>query len=65
MPNSLKGNEYIKNNPEARAEDLMTAFSDPSIKGIISNIGGNDSIRILPYIDCEITQKYLSGIRIL
>ncbi len=52
--NALKSAEYIYHNPKARAEDLMKAFSDPSIKAIISNIGGEDSIRILPYIDLNI-----------
>ncbi|GEN88848.1 S66 family peptidase [Oceanobacillus sojae] len=57
MPNSLKGQAYIAEHPEARAEDLMTAFQDPEIKGIISNIGGDDSIRLLPYIDFDIIRK--------
>ncbi|MEN2767834.1 S66 family peptidase [Ornithinibacillus xuwenensis] len=54
MPNSLKGTDYIYHNPQARAEDFMAAFRDPSIKGIISNIGGDDSIRMLPYIDYNV-----------
>ncbi|MCM3387876.1 S66 family peptidase [Ureibacillus chungkukjangi] len=54
MPNSLKGGDYLYNNPQARAEDLMTAFKDENIKGIIANIGGEDSIRLLPYIDFEV-----------
>lgn len=53
MPNSLKGSDYLYAHPEARAEDLMTAFADKSIKGIIANIGGEESIRLLPYIDFE------------
>ena len=54
MPNSLKGASYLYENPQARAEDLMNAFKDPSIKGIFSNIGGSDSIRLLPYIDFDV-----------
>lgn len=57
MPHSLKGEEYIRNHPEARAEDFMAAFADSSIKGIITNIGGNDSIRLLPYIDFDVIKK--------
>ena len=49
MANSLKGSEFIYNNPEARAEDLMTAFQDTRVKAIIANIGGEDSIRLLLY----------------
>ena len=57
MPHTLKGTEYIYHHPEKRAEDLMQAFSDKSIKGIISCIGGNDSIRMLPYIDFNVIHK--------
>ncbi len=54
MVHTLKGTDYVYNHPEKRAEDLMNAFLDKSIKGIISCIGGNDSIRMLPYIDFNI-----------
>ncbi|PIC80607.1 LD-carboxypeptidase [Sporosarcina sp. P18a] len=57
MPNSLKGAAYLYQNPKARAEDLMTAFRDPSIKAIFANIGGEDSIRLLPYIDFTVIQN--------
>lgn len=32
----------------------MAAFKDPSIKAIICCIGGNDSIRMLPYVDFDV-----------
>jgi muramoyltetrapeptide carboxypeptidase LdcA involved in peptidoglycan recycling len=48
---ALKEDAWLARNPQARAEDLMEAFANPSIKAIISNIGGEDSIRILPYLD--------------
>lgn len=57
MPNSLKGEKYLYDHPEARAEDLMTAFEDDKIKGIIVNIGGEDSIRLLPYIDFDLIRQ--------
>ena len=57
MPNALKGCEYLDNHPEARAKDLMDAFKDDTIKGIICNIGGNDTIRLLPYIDFELIKN--------
>lgn len=50
MPNALRGIEYLKSHPEARAEDLKTAFLDDSIKGIICVIGGDDTYRLLPYL---------------
>ena len=53
-PNALKGTTYLHNHPEARAADMMWAFSNPNVKGIICNIGGNDSERLLPYLDPEV-----------
>ncbi|MBU3073091.1 S66 family peptidase [Clostridium estertheticum] len=54
MKYTLAGTDYIYNHPEKRAEDLMCAFQDESTKGIIACIGGNESIRMLPYIDFNI-----------
>lgn len=57
MPNALKGTEFVDKHPELRAKDLMDAFSDTSIKGIFCAIGGDDTIRLLPYIDYEIIKQ--------
>ncbi|MDA3850253.1 MAG: LD-carboxypeptidase [Spirochaetaceae bacterium] len=38
-------------NPQLRAEDINNAFSDQNIHGIISTIGGDDSVRILKYLN--------------
>ena len=51
MQHTLKGADYIYKHPQARAKDLMDAFKKPDIKAIFSCIGGDDSIRMLPYID--------------
>ena len=37
--------------PKDRADDLNAAFADPSITAIISTIGGDDQIRVLPHLD--------------
>ena len=50
MDNTLKGLDFIKNNPNKRFDDLKNAFSDSKIKAIISAIGGEDSYKLLPYI---------------
>lgn len=50
MPNALKGIKFLKEHPEARAEDLKCAFLDDSISGIICAIGGDDTYRLLPYL---------------
>lgn len=57
MPNTLKDANWLARNPQARAEDLMQAFADPSIKAIFATIGGDDSIRLLPYFDLDIIRK--------
>jgi muramoyltetrapeptide carboxypeptidase LdcA involved in peptidoglycan recycling len=43
--------EQASHNPEARAADLNAAFADASIAAIFAVIGGDDSVRILPYLD--------------
>ena len=57
MPNALKGSKYIYEHPEARAQDLMDAFKDESIKGVFCAIGGSDTIRLLPHIDYEVIKN--------
>ena len=54
MPNALRGIDYLYAHPEARAADLMDAFRDPSIRGVISAIGGDDTIRLLPWVDFDV-----------
>ena len=48
-PHALRGSGYLYEHPEKRAEDLMWALKNDSIKGIICNQGGDDSYRVLPY----------------
>ena len=51
---ALRTPDWLSKNPKARADDLMAAFADNTIDGIFSTIGGEDSIRILPYLDLDI-----------
>jgi len=37
-----------------RAADLHAAFSDPTIKAVISSIGGDDLITVLPHLNPEV-----------
>ena len=54
---ALRDADWLAKNPEARADDLMAAFADQTIDGIISTIGGEDSIRTLPYLDLDLIRK--------
>lgn len=56
-PNALADSEYLYKHPEVRASDLMWAFQNPKVKAIFSNIGGNDTIRLLPYIDFDVIKN--------
>jgi muramoyltetrapeptide carboxypeptidase LdcA involved in peptidoglycan recycling len=54
MPHTLDDFGDVYAHPEHRAADLLAAFADPQIKGIVACIGGNDSIRMLSYIDYDV-----------
>lgn len=53
-PHARSSVNWLDKNPEARANDLMTAFEDTTIRGIFASIGGDDSIRILPFLNLDI-----------
>lgn len=52
-PNALAGSDYLYNHPEKRADDLMWALKNDDVKAIVCNMGGDDSYRVLPYIDIQ------------
>lgn len=58
MPHALKGSAFTQQHPELRASDLNEAIRDRAVKAIISSIGGDDAIRIWPYVDCEALQSF-------
>lgn len=57
MAHTLAPAEWIARNPQARASDLMDAFTDPAISGIFATIGGDDCIRLLPYLDLDVIRS--------
>lgn len=50
LPHALKGLNYIRDHPEARAADLIQAFQDPEIDLILCAIGGDDTLRLSPWL---------------
>ncbi len=54
LAHTLSSPEWVAEHPRARAEDLMAAFADDSIDAIVCTIGGDDSIRILPFLDLDV-----------
>ncbi len=53
VPDSL-GSTSIK----ARVADLHQAFSDPTIQGVFTFIGGYNSNELLPYLDWDLFQRF-------
>jgi muramoyltetrapeptide carboxypeptidase LdcA involved in peptidoglycan recycling len=47
----------LRKNPRLRANDLHKAFLDPQIEGVIASIGGDDSVRLLEFLDPEVFLK--------
>ena len=54
---ALADPDWLAAHPEARAADLMEVLRDPSIHGIVSTIGGDDSIRMLPFLDLSVIRE--------
>jgi len=48
-----KDTEYLNNHHKEKAEELMDAFEDPEIKGVVALTGGSEQIRMLKYLEPE------------
>ena len=51
LPTTRMTPAVLRADPRARARDLNDAFADPSIRAIFAAIGGDDAVRILPFLD--------------
>jgi muramoyltetrapeptide carboxypeptidase LdcA involved in peptidoglycan recycling len=54
---ALAAPDWLATHPEARAADLMEVLADRSIHAIVSTIGGDDSIRMLPFLDLSVIRE--------
>jgi muramoyltetrapeptide carboxypeptidase len=55
MPHALsRGPIYYAGTAEQRAGDLMAAFADPAIDGIVCTRGGWGSAELLPHLDAQL-----------
>ncbi|WP_227355283.1 S66 family peptidase [Haladaptatus salinisoli] len=57
FPTATRSPEWLYAHPEARAEDVMDAFADPEIGGVVAVIGGADQVRILPHLDADVLRE--------
>ena len=56
-PTARMNSKDLYNNPRLRAADINSAFKDSEVDGILSSIGGDDSIRILEHLDIDLIKK--------
>ena len=52
-PSTLQPDAVLTANPALRAADINDAFHDDSIAAVFASIGGDDSMRILPFLDAQ------------
>jgi muramoyltetrapeptide carboxypeptidase LdcA involved in peptidoglycan recycling len=57
-PHALRDSAWLYAHPQARADDLHWALTDDGIAGIVSAIGGDDSVRTLPFLDLDLIGQH-------
>jgi muramoyltetrapeptide carboxypeptidase LdcA involved in peptidoglycan recycling len=57
-PNSQRDADFIYRNPQARVDDLHWALTNDDVAGIVSNIGGSESVRLLPLLDFDLISRH-------
>ena len=57
-PTARMSADELARNPRARAQDINNAFRDKEVNAIITTIGGDDSIRVLQYLDRTAVQEH-------
>jgi muramoyltetrapeptide carboxypeptidase LdcA involved in peptidoglycan recycling len=57
-PNSQREPDFLYRHPQARVDDLLWALTNSSIAGIVSNIGGYESVRLLPLLDLDVIRTH-------
>lgn len=54
FPTARMDAAFTRASPQIRAKDINDAFADPEVKAIFASIGGDDSVRILPFLDKKV-----------
>ncbi len=54
FPTARMDAEFLRSKPQIRAKDVNDAFANPEVRGIFTSIGGDNSVRILPFLDKKI-----------
>ncbi|GEJ56880.1 S66 family peptidase [Anaeromyxobacter diazotrophicus] len=56
LPTARADQAWLRANPRARADDLHRAFRDPEIRAVLATAGGEDVVRLLPFVDQTVFQ---------
>lgn len=56
-PSTRASADFLAHNPEVRANDINDAFADTQVKAIFASTGGDDSVRILPFLNREVIRN--------
>jgi len=54
MPHAAEVDGWVAGRPEARADDIHSAFADPEVTVVLAGIGGNHSNQLLPLLDYDL-----------
>jgi muramoyltetrapeptide carboxypeptidase LdcA involved in peptidoglycan recycling len=57
-PNALRDDAWLHDNPQARADDLHWALQNDDVAGVVSTIGGDESIRTVPFLDLDLIRRH-------
>ena len=58
MPTARMAPDELYRNPQLRAKDMNECFSNDHIDGILTSIGGYESVRILPFLDTDMIRNH-------
>lgn len=54
LPGTRAPADRIADDIALRLDDLHAAYADPAIAGVVTTIGGDDAIRLLPHLDVDL-----------
>ncbi len=54
---ATRSTDWLRDNPAARARDVMAAFRDEEVDGIVAAMGGNRELQILDHLDEDVARR--------
>jgi len=61
-PSTRQSAAWLDTHPKDRVLDFHAAFADPEVDLIIASVGGNDAVRLLPFLDLELIRANLKPV---